>query len=361
LEFDFHDIDLVVRLHIWRSDSLEGDYLLVLDHIPVTQREQSFDLYNNMNYLKLYAVNRDSSFQESFPFLMRQTDSIPPAIPTGLKVVIDTLCVAHLSWDANQEADFRGYRILRSFTEEEEKSSITSDFIPQNEYTDTLSLALLNSNVYYSITALDIRYNESLPCKEVVTVKPNNATPDEPVFTAYEISGNKVSLSWITDKNRPDIQYTLIRWSPDDPENRTTVFSGNYTVNTCTDELAESGTYRYRMTAGSADGKTSVSPQTLEFTITVEEELNRVSGFNSYVDRDRNYIELFWKKHDKAQLYRIYKKEGEKPAALWKETDASQNRVVDEWVSPDTQYKYTILYLSPEGRASQSRTIMINY
>jgi fibronectin type 3 domain-containing protein len=304
-EFDCTETDLVDRMQIRRSDSLEGDYHLVMDHIPVTQREMSFDLYHNMNYLKLYAVNRDSSFQESFPFLMRQTDSIPPAIPGGLKVVIDTLCVAHLSWDANREADFRGYRILRSFTAEEEKSSITPDFIPQNEYTDTLSLALLNSNVYYSVTALDIRYNESLPCKEVVAVKPNNATPDEPVFTAYEISGNKISLSWITDVNRPDIQYTLIRRSFDKPESRSIVFSGDYTVNTCIDEITESGTYQYCVMATGTDGKTSVSPQMPEFALIVEEDLNMISGFNSYVDRDKNYIELFWRKRDKAQLYRI--------------------------------------------------------
>jgi fibronectin type 3 domain-containing protein len=360
-EFDCAETDLVDRMQIRRSDSPEGDYRLVMDHISVTQREQTFDLYDNTNYLKLYAVNKDSSFRESFPFPVRRTDSVPPSVPTGLKVVVDTLCVAHLSWDANREADFRGYRILRSFTQEEEKSSVTPDFISRNEYADTLSLALLNSNVYYSVTALDVRYNESLPCKEVAAVKPNNATPDEPVFTAYGISGNKVSLSWLTDKNRPDMLYALVRWSPDKPESRTTVFSGNYTVDTFTDELTESGTYRYSVTAGGADGKTSVSPQTPEFTVTVEEELNRVSGFNSYVDRDNNYIELFWRKHAGAQLYRIYKKEGEKPAALWKEADASQNRAVDERVSPNTQYRYTILYLSRDGRASRSETITINY
>jgi fibronectin type 3 domain-containing protein len=360
-EFNCEETDAVDRFQIRRSDSPEGDYLLITDHIPVTQRELSFDLPGDMNYLKIYAVNKDSTCRESFPFLMRQVDSIPPAVPSGLKVVIDTLCVAYLSWDANSESDFRGYRILRSFTKEEEKSSITSDFITQNEYTDTLSLSLLNSNVYYSITALDIRYNESQPCEDAVAVKPNNATPDEPVLTAYEISGNKVTLSWITDETHPDIQYALIRRGADDPENGVCVFSGNYMVNTYTDELKESGAYRYHVTATGTDGKRSVSPQMPEFTITVEEVLNVVSGFNSYVDRDKNYIELFWRKHDKAQSYRIYKQEGEKPASLWKETEALQNRVVDEWVSPDTQYKYTIVYISKEGRTSQSKTIVINY
>jgi fibronectin type 3 domain-containing protein len=360
-EFNCEETEAVDRLQIRRSETPEGDYLLVTDHIPVTRREWSFDLTGDMNYLKIYAVNKDSTYRESFPFLLRQVDSIPPATPSGLKVVMDTFCVAHLSWDANREPDFRGYRILRSFTKEEEKSSITSDFIMQNEYADTLSLSLLNANVYYSITALDIRYNESPPCEEVVAVKPNNATPDEPVLTAYEISGNKITLSWVTDKTRPDIQYALIRRGADDPESEQCIFSGNYMTNTYTDELKESGAYRYHVTATDTGGRRSVSPQMPEFTISVEEELNGVSGFNSYVDREKNYIELFWRKHDKAQSYRIYKQEGEKPVSLWKETEATQNRIVDEWVTPDTQYKYTIVYISKEGRASPSKTVIIHY
>ena len=360
-EFDCPDIDLVSRMQVWQSNSIDGDYALAVDNIPVQQRELLFNLYNETNYVKIYAVNNDSTSQESFPFLLRQTDSIPPAIPTGLKVTVDTLCVAHLSWDANQEPDLRGYRILRSFTEKEEKSSITPDFLTQNEYADTLSLALLNSNVYYSITALDARYNESQPCEVVVAVKPNNATPDEPVFTDYEVSGNKVTLSWITDARNQDVKYELLRQTAGASEQSKTVFSGDYTVNKYTDELSESGTYQYRVAATGSNGKKSVSPQMLEFDITVHQELNAVAGFDSYINRDNNYIELFWRKHDKAQIYRIYKAEGENQMKLWRETDASQNRIVDEIVSPDTKYKYTILFISTEGGASKSKTIVVNY
>jgi hypothetical protein len=312
-----------------------------------------------MSYVKLHAVNQDSTHQESFPFLLRQTDSIPPAIPAGLKVRIDTLAVAHLSWEMNQEPDLRGYRILRSFAGEE-KSSITPTLVSQNEYTDTLSLALANSKVYYSLTAIDVRYNESLPSEEVIAVKPSNTTPAEPVFTEYEVSGNQVKVSWITDATQAEVEYMLLRRSPGGQED--TVFSANHTIATYTDEITESGSYRYQVIATGANGKQSVSPQALELDVRVDQAaLNAIAGFNSYLDRNNNYIELFWRKHDKASIYRIYKAEGDNPMTLWKELEASENRIVDEHISPDTKYSYTILFLTNESRTSKSKTIIVNY
>jgi hypothetical protein len=360
-EFDCPDIDLVEKMQLWRSEDVDGVFTLIVDTIPVGLSEYTFHLPNETNYVKLFAVNKDSTHQESYPFLLSQTDSIPPAIPTGLKVTVDSLCVAHLSWDANWEPDLRGYRLLRSFTVQEEKTSISPDFITGNEYADTLSLALGNANVYYALTALDMRYNESLPCTEVIATKPNLITPDEPVFTGYEIYGNQVILSWVTDPSRSDIVYTLVRQSSGQSDEGETIFTGNQTQNTYTDEPSESGSYCYQVVATAANGKKSVSPQALEIDITVDTDLNAISGFNSYVDTKNNYIELFWRKHDKARLYRIYKAEGDNSMTLWKELETSKNRIVDEYVSVDTKYTYTILFVSEEGRTSKSKTIIVNY
>jgi len=360
-EFECTDIDMVEKFQIERADEPEGEYETIVTDIPVDNREWTFALPFDKSYVRIYSINTDSSRHESFPFLLRQTDSIPPAVPTGLTVEIDTMGVAHLSWTMNQEPDFMGYRILRSFTSEEEKSSIISDFIQTNEYTDTLSLHLKNTKVFYSLTALDFRYNESEPCEEVAAVKPTNATPAEPVFTGYEMTENKVTLSWITDANQPDIQYTLERIAPDMPEHTQTVFSSDFTVNTFTDEFPASGSYQYKVIAESVNGKRSESPQPLHFDITIQEALNEVSGFDSYVDRTGHYIELFWRKHSKAAKYRLYRAEGDNPLTLWKETTVSQNRIVDEKVSPDTKYTYTILFITNEGRSSKTKTIIVNY
>ncbi|MCL1943219.1 MAG: hypothetical protein FWF54_06710 [Candidatus Azobacteroides sp.] len=360
-EFECDDPGQIRKFSIERASAIDGEYKTIEDSVALHFRDQSLSLPDEVNYIKLSAVGKDDSRQESFPFLLNRIDSIPPAVPTGLKAMIDSVGVACLSWNANTEPDLRGYRLLRSFTKGGEKSSFISDFITDNQYTDTLSLALSNPEVYYALTAVDMRYNESDPCPDVMAVKPNLATPAEPVIVGYQPAGNKVTVSWITDTTRTGIRYDLVRSVENKPEYTKTVFSGNGSVNTYTDDVPESGRYRYRVFAYGPDGKKSTSPQALTLDIAVEPDLNEVGGFNAYTDDAGKYIELFWKKNAKARLYRIYKAEKDKKMILWQEVDAQTNRIVDEIVSPGTDYVYTILFITDEGRTSKAKTITVNY
>ena len=124
-EFECEDSSLIDKFSLSVSKDIDGEYQSLLDNIPLDKRELDFPLTDARSYVKLQVKANDGRKTESFPFLLRQVDSIPPAVPTGLKVEIDSAGVVCLSWGANQEPDLLGYRILRSFTENEEKSSIT--------------------------------------------------------------------------------------------------------------------------------------------------------------------------------------------------------------------------------------------
>ncbi|GHV38822.1 hypothetical protein FACS1894179_02800 [Bacteroidia bacterium] len=361
-EFECEDSSQIEKFSLSVSKDIDGEYQSLLDNIPLDKRELEFPLTDAKSYVKLQVKANDGRKTESFPFLLRQIDSIPPAVPAGLKVEIDSAGVARLYWGANREPDILGYRILRSFTENEEKSSITPEFVTQNQYTDTLSLDLGNSYVYYSLTAIDERYNESIPCETVKSAKPNNKTPDEPVITGYKVlPDNKVTIEWITDPGHPDISYKLFRTGFDNPGYTRTVFSGDFNTTSYTDEVPASGRYRYSLVAYGTDGKKSFSPQPLEVDITAGAIPEGITGFTSYADINKGYIELSWKKHDKARLYRIYKAAENEKTALWKELEPSETRVTDENVSPGNNYTYTIIYVADEGRMSKPKTITVNY
>lgn len=358
-ELNCEDSPLPDRFSVAVSETIDGEYTLLKDSIPSSLREDDLILAKDRNYVKLYAVYGNSK-TESFPFLLRKVDSIPPAVPEGLQVHIDSLGIAHLEWEANSEADMRGYRILRSFGAGEEKSSVTPEFITGNSYTDTLSLALSNPNVYYSLTAIDLYYNESAPCTEAVAEKPNSATPAEPVITGYEMQDGKVSIRWITDANRRDMEYELRRRTAGAAQEEL-IFTGDFSADTFTDEPAESGDYEYSLTARDRQGRTAVSPQKLTVSVQVDGKLKKLSNLAAYTDYDDNYIELSWSKRPQAVLYRIYKAGAGLPLQLWKEADASVNRVADELVSTGNEYSYSVVYVSKEGRTSPAANITVDF
>lgn len=360
--FDCESIEQISRLEVKRASAPDGAYQTVAGKLSPHTREASFDLHENINYVKVFALTKDSMELSSLPFLLNREDTVPPAVPTGLKVEIDSSAIARLSWNPNTEPDLRGYRILRSFNSDEEKSSIVSGPVTLNNFTDTLSLSLGNEKVYYSVTALDMHYNESAPCVHVAAEKPNSKTPALPVITGYEILGEgNVSLSWISDKARTDIRYRLNRIPSGRPDSLSIVLETDEKTDSHTDEVEESGDYTYWLVATDTRGKSSESPQRLSISTSVNKSVNGISGFNSYVNRKDGYVELSWKKHPQAALYRIYKQAGNKPAFLWKETDVNENRMVDEQLSPNTVYKYTILFINNAGRMSPAKTIKVDY
>ena len=360
--FDCEDPDQIDQFVIKRASSPNGVYETLVSQIPIEERNMTFKLKEDRSYIRLLAVTKDSIEKASYPFLLSKEDTIPPAVPTGLKVEIDSTAVAYLTWDSNTEPDLYGYRVLRSFNSDEEKSSISEEIILQNEFTDTLSLELGNEKVYYSITALDSHFNESQPCQHVAAIKPNTKTPPLPAIVGYEVSADgKVSISWKTDERRKDIRYLLMRIDLGTSDSDTVIWESDAKVREYIDEPEKSGEYIYWVVARDLNGKQSESPQRLNITVTVSKEIKGVERFGHYVNRDENYIELSWRKHPQAAYFRIYKQIDDKPAFLWKELDKTETQVLDENISLGTLYRYTIISLNNEGRMSPAKTIKIEY
>src|SRR5690606_1035903 len=128
--------------------------------------------------------------------LIQPADSIPPIAPVGLEGVIDSLGVVTVSWQANTEKDILGYRVFRKNIEKEEPVQLTVSPTELNSYSDTVQLKSLNGKVYYSVIAVDKRYNQSEFSKSLALEKPDVVPPSSPIFTKYSIEKGSVQLQW---------------------------------------------------------------------------------------------------------------------------------------------------------------------
>jgi fibronectin type 3 domain-containing protein len=359
-ELNCADTGKIDSLTILQSTKVDGRFLPVTGNIAPGLTKYTFPLTDETNYLQLCVRFRNGASQCSFPYMIRQTDSIPPAVPQGLQVEIDSAGIAHLSWKANTEKDFMAYRVLRSFYEKEEKSVVTPQLIHTNSFTDTLSLQTINLKVYYQVTALDHRYNESAPCEAVMALKPDNIPLIEPLFKFYEVEKGCISLSWITDPN-DDATYYLFRKQYRDTVPETFIFRSDHRVSQYKDCPPETGTYEYKLMATDSAHHVAFSPKPAVAFIEVEKAALKVSGLSAFRDAESKYIELTWQRHPKARAYRIYRNETGQPMSLLKETEASVTKFVDELILPATDYQYTILIVPEKPERCATQSIIVKY
>jgi len=247
---------------------------------------------------------------------------------------------------------------MRSFQEKEEKSAVSPQLIMVPEYADTLSLTNLNKYVYYSVSALDQYYNESAPCAQIKVEKPNLSPPGEPVITSFNQDGNKITLNWVANDKDSTSRYDVFRSSNHETIG-TTVLRGDNKARMFIDELDISGTYKYKVIAVAANGKSTDSFHQPSFDVSVKEDVETVSGFRYYKNENENYIELSWRKHPKAVAYSLYKKEDNKPMVLLKELDVAENKFMDENISPSVNYTYMILYVTESGIKSKPKILNV--
>ncbi len=350
-------IDRIHSFGILSSNQIDGLYKTALKNISQEKRELTFFLNEDVAYVKLivYDLNGDSAV--SLPYYLLQTDSIPPLAPLDLEVSVDSLGIARLMWTHNKEPDFAGYRVARSFAENEEQTVLTPQFISEAQFSDTLSLSTINRKVYYAVSAIDHHFNESAFCLPVLALKPDNTPPAEPVFSGYKVEDGSIELFWITDP-QDDVIYYLLRKAENDTITEM-VFSAGNAIQSQVDYPPQTGCYEYTMLAIDKSNNVTKSPASLKICIHVPKQEFHVGGFSAFRDRINEYIELSWHKHPQALSYRIYKNEPDKALTLWKELDASVTKVTDENIYPASTYQYTIILLSHDGQMCRPQTIIV--
>lgn len=194
-QFDETQQGLISGFNVLHSTN-DKNYTLFAENIEPQKRKLHIGKIDKYIYYKIEAKAQQGTSTLSPPVLIQPIDSIPPAIPQGLAAHMDTLGIVYLTWTPNTDADIYGYRLYRGMAKGEELIPLTDLAIRETAYTDSVSVDNLNSSVYYALTALDERYNQSEQSEIIEVLKPNTLPPTAPIITrAVSVAGKNI-IEW---------------------------------------------------------------------------------------------------------------------------------------------------------------------
>lgn len=362
-EFEATANTLLAGFTLNQSETEKGPYVPVVKNIDPQKRGIVYDKLFPTNYFTLTATTPSGESQTSMPVLVQPLDSLPPAAPQGLRVVVDSAGVVRLSWQANTEKDLGGYKVFRSYSRNAELTPLTDSVVYTNTFTDTVSMRLMNRKLFYSITALDKRYNQSAFSPLTLAMKPDVVKPSAPVFTKYEVVDHTVRLRWADSHDSDVASHALYARADAETKWRLIRQFGPKTPGEYVDTEAQRGhRYAYTLISKDSSGLESDPASPIQLKVAGDPDDITVSQFNAYVDRDKHYVELFWRDAVKnVEEYQLYKQKKGGPVTLWKIVKGTEKRLADEDLSINTEYTYGIRIVTAGGQMSRMKWVVVNY
>ena len=246
--FKQEEEDLIEGFRILRSK--DDKTYLPLDSISPKERIYHIGTLARYPYYKVEAKAKQGVSTTSYPTLIQAIDSIPPAVPTGLRAEVDSLGTVHLSWQSGKDEDLYGYRLYRGETKGEELIPITKEAILSTNYIDSVRLDNLNAKVYYALTALDERYNQSELSETIVVRKPACIPPAMPLIVEMKASEEGNVIRWEASEDSFLAGFVLTRTAQDSTQQRRSWQIKDAKQRSYVDKEIEAGkTYTYQLTA----------------------------------------------------------------------------------------------------------------
>lgn len=323
---------------------------------------------SNYFIVKAIGVKQDQILQ-SAPYLYQLKDSIPPDVPKGLVGSIDKTGIVTLKWKLNSEPDFFGYRVFRTFSNSNNYTVLNGTPFPEIMFKDTLSLNQLNSNVYYRISALDNRFNESLQSEFVHLTRPDTIPPAPTGIKSVSLADSKtIQINWVKSFSADVKSYLLFRKEGTDSSSQwVQVAELGSTDTSYTDKNIKASTdYAYKIQAMDFGNLKSSFSQPFNAKVPKPDIKNKaINNLNAYVSHDKQYIELNWSvsKVENVSEYLIYRtiNNNEESVSLIATLPADKKIFDDNDVKLNTVYTYYIKAIYKAGGYSNLEKLEVVY
>jgi hypothetical protein len=367
-EFDRQGESFIKGFELNRSDNSGNGYTVVMKDVEPDKRRLLFDKdkLHASNYFIITAISREGEPRKSFPVFVQPIDSIPPSIPESLRGVIDSAGIVTLSWNKNIEQDLLGYKIYRTFLKNDEAIPLFDLALRDTVYKDTVDVYNLNRKVYYTLSSVDLRYNQSDLSPALELEKPDMIPPSSPVISGYRVRNDGIEIQW---ENSTDIDVTQHRvWRREkNDEYIPTLLLKSITDSAVRNYIDTSAItnvhYVYTVTAMKKNWQeSSPSNELTAFTKFQKQQATDLDYFNAVVDKQNKMLKLNWDdKLQNVQYYELYKGVTDKNISLWKTVQGDKHEVVDDNLSLNTTYLYVIRAILKNGKNTKNKTLKIKY
>ena len=292
--------------------------------------------------------------------LVQPDDETPPERVQQLTGTIDTLGVVTLQWKANTDADLMGYYVFRGNQKGEEMMRITGSHITDTSLKDTVVLKSLNAKVYYWVTAIDFRKNESTPSVLLELTKPDKVPPTTPIFTEYTDDKSGWKLTWRKSFSDDVTQYLLYRrekgatdWKLIHSENNSKKETYTYTV-----PPNVSGVYEYSVRAKDHNNNFSDYSPVIQINHKPKTDDRVLRGLQSRVKKGKVTLQWLPIKDGFNEMI-IYKAiNGDKPI-LWRSFTTPVTSVEDSDIQPDNTYLYLFKVILKDNSPTPTEKIEV--
>lgn len=355
--------DEVVEYILYRSDRIDSTYTK-LESLKTKDTTFSFNykadlLTGDRHYFRVAAISIDGDTAMSYPYYHFSLDQEPPGIPTAFKGEIDSSGVVTLNWEGPNDSDLKGYRVFRANTLKEEFVEVSTFLSSETVFIDTLNLGTLTNEIYYSVRAVDMNYNNGPETEPLLLIKPDTIAPVAGSFRKFEVSEKGIYLEWHNSTSSDLSGQYLIRKFENQLD---TILIFNADQDSILDFPNQYGiTYTYLLIAEDKSGNTSTSKP-----LFVENEIGYRPApklKEAIVDRELKIIKLTWQPiYEEIYAIQIYRAKGEGKFKLYKTLHENVSEYEDKDLYINNKYRYKIKIVYQSGISSKmSEAIEVMY
>ncbi len=336
------------KIIISRATNTAGPYtdIAILNDVARNTWEDQQPGLNN--YYRLKIIDKDSNTTFSLPYYAPLEDDQSPATPSNILGVAAKTGKVQLYWNKNQEEDLLGYRIFRSNAANEELMEVTKEILTDTVFVDSINLHTLTKNIYYSVIAVDKRFNTSPYSPLVRLQRPDTIPPAPVVFDKVESSDKGVTIAFTSSISNDVERYELYRQRSGNKQKMADFIGKQDNISYIDTAKIFNESYKYFVLVKDSAGNYSMTESK---PVLINHQQNSVMGDVKYdVDRTGKKIILKWTlKSSAVKSYIIYKGKNQEPLTYYKSIPANVNSFEDTNLLINNTYQYQILPIYANG------------